>query len=87
MALTMGLVQALFTDAAEASTVLACVFIGPTPSNVAILAVRRQASDPAHTDAFKISMIDALAQALASRREVVVGHNDSDSYIYSVELR
>jgi hypothetical protein len=35
----------------------------------------------------KGSMLDALAKALASRREVVVGHDDLDSSIYSVELR
>jgi hypothetical protein len=32
-------------------------------------------------------MLDALAQALTSRREVTVTHNDNDSYIYAVELR
>jgi len=87
MALRTGLVQRVFMDSAGATSVEACVFIGPTPANVEILLLQRQASDPPHTAAFKTSMLDALTLALTSRREVVVGHNDSDPYIFSVELR
>ena len=87
MAMTTGLVQALFTTPIDGGTAHACVFVGPSPANVEILALRRVASDPPVTAAFKGGMLDALAQALASRREVVVGHDDLDSSIYSVELR
>lgn len=84
MALTTGLVQQMFIVPGSA---FACVYIGPTPVNVEALVVAQQASDPPHTGAFKVSMLDALTQALASRHQVVVGHGDSDVHIHSVELR
>jgi len=87
MAMTIGLVQALITNPIDGGTAQACVFVGPSPVNVEVLGLRRLASDPPVMAAFKGSMLDALAQALASRREVVVGHDDLDSSIYSVELR
>ena len=87
MAATTGLVQRIFMDSAGVSSVEACVFIGPTPTNTEVLLLRRQASEPAHTAAFMTSMLDGLAQALASRREVVASHNDSDAYIFSVDFR
>jgi hypothetical protein len=87
MAQTIGLVQRIFIGEASATEGNACVFIGPTPANVELLILRRRASDPAHTAAFLISMLDALTQALTSRHEVVASHNDSDAIIYSVEVR
>lgn len=87
MAVTTGLVQRIYIDSGTSSEITACVFIGPTPANVALLLLRRLATDPAHTGAFLTSMLDALAQALASRHEVAVGHADTDSYIHSVEMR
>jgi hypothetical protein len=89
MASNTGQVQRIFMDpgAGNPPQVAACIFIGPTPANVEILLLRRQAADPPHTGAFYSSMLDALAQALTSRREVTVTHNDNDSYIYAVELR
>jgi hypothetical protein len=88
MAYKVGLVQRIFMDpAAGSSETIGCIFIGPTPTNVEILLLSRRATDPAHTGAFISSMLDALAQALTSRREVSVYHDDSDAYIVSVELR
>lgn len=83
MASKTGLVHRVWIDSGGN----ACIFIGPTPVNVEILPIKREASDPAHIGAFKTSMLDALTQALAARREVTVGHNDTDAYISSVELR
>jgi len=76
-------VQRIFIDAGSAA---ACVFIGPTIANVEILRVERTAGDPPHTGAFKSSMLDALGQALSSRREVVVDF-DANTRIYAVRLR
>ena len=87
MAVTTGLVQRIYIDSGSSTEVSACVFIGPTPANVALLLLRRRATDPAHTGAFLTSMLDALGQALASRHEVALGHGDTDSYIHSVEMR
>ena len=87
MPLTIGLVHALYTDAAGGNLVEACVWIGPSPANVELLTLTRQVSDPVRVDAFKVSMLDLLVQALASRREVIVGHEEWDPSIYSVELR
>jgi hypothetical protein len=86
MASTTGLVQRLFIDAGSASTT-ACVSIGPTPANVELLLLAREPTDAPHTGAFKTSMLDGLAQALSSRREVIVQHGDSDARIFSLELR
>ena len=87
MALTMGLVQALHTAVPVAGTAYACVYIGPRPSNVVLFALRRQVSDRARVDAVKVNMIELLAQAFASGREVIIGHSDADSLILHVELR
>jgi len=84
MPVTTGFVQQLFIDS---GAVEACVFVGPTPANVEILVVVRPASDPVHTGAFKNSMVDALALALAYRREVVVEHPSTDGRILSVQMR
>jgi hypothetical protein len=89
MATTTGTVHRIFMDPATGSptSVSACVFIGPTPANTEVLLLRRQAADPAHTGAFMASMLDALVQALASRREVMVNHGDNDAVIISLEVR
>lgn len=89
MATNTGQVQRIFMDpgAGNPPEVSACIFIGPTPANVEILLLRRQAADAAHRGAFFSSMLDALTQALTSRREVTVTHNDNDAYIFAVELR
>jgi hypothetical protein len=83
---TTGLVQRLYVDAGGTATA-ACVFIGPTPANIELFTLTREATDAPHTGAFKSSILDGLAQALASRREVVVGHEESDGIIGSLELR
>jgi hypothetical protein len=89
MATSTGLIQRIFMDpgAGSPAEVSACIFIGPTPANVEILLLRRQASDAPHVGAFLSSMLDGLTQALTSRREVKVSHNDNDAYIFSVEVR
>lgn len=87
MPVTTGLVQRIFMDSGGASAVQACVFIGPTPANVELLFVRRQASDPPNIGAFKNAMLDGLTLALTSRREVIVEHPDAQGGIYSVLIR
>jgi hypothetical protein len=85
MPTSTGLIQRLYIDSGSATQSTACVFVGPTPANVQLLLLRRRASDPAHQAAFLTSMLDGLGQALASRRDVVLGHDGT--YITSVELR
>lgn len=85
MPTSTGLIQRLYVDSGSAAQSTACVFIGPSPANVQALLLRRQASDPAHSAAFITCMFDGLAQALASRRDVVLNHDGT--YITSVELR
>lgn len=84
MAATTGLVQYLLV---QPGGTYACVYVGPSPAFVEAFFVMHEATDTAHSDAFKASMIDGLAQALASRREVTVNHGDIDSRIDSLELR
>jgi hypothetical protein len=83
MATTTGLVQSLSIFEGG----FACVWIGPSPANVEILLIVHEASDPPQRLAFKTSMVDALSQALASRREVTVQHLDNDSRIDTLKLR
>lgn len=82
MAATTGLVQSL--TIAEGG--VACVSIGPSPAFVELLLIMQETGDAPHVLAFKTSMMDGLAQALASRREVTVEHGNSDSRIFSLKL-
>lgn len=84
MAHTTGLVQFLHFSPDEAS---GCIFVGPAPSLVEVLMLKIEAGDPPHIAAFKASMIEGLAQALAVRREVTLWHADGDPSITQIELR
>jgi hypothetical protein len=81
----IGLIQRVYMDSGSDTQATACVFIGPTPANVQLLLLRREASDPPHRAAFITSMLDGLNQAVASRRDVILNHDGT--YITSVELR
>jgi len=83
MAATAGLVQrlTLFTSAA-----MACVWIGPTPTNTEAFFVLRDASDPAEIGAFESSIVDALVAAITNRREIVVVHGDNSAQITSLRI-
>lgn len=52
----------------------ACAWIGPTPTNTALLFVTRQPSASADIGVFQSSMVDALTAAAVNRREVVAAH-------------
>ena len=80
-----GLVQRIYMDSGSNTQATACIFIGPTPTSVELLLLRRLATDAPHTSAFITSMLDGLSQALASRRDVILNHDGT--YITSVELR
>ena len=86
MAQTTGLVQRLTIIPALGSVGFCCVWIGPSPTNSALLFVQRVASDSAPAGDFKTSMVDGLVSAQASRREVRVGHGDTSSEITSLEV-
>ena len=87
MPLTTGLVQALYTVTPASGSAIACVYVGPSPSNVVLFGLRRQASDTARVNEVKVNMLQLLAQAFASGREVIIGHDAADSAILNVELR
>ncbi len=81
-----GLVQRVLITDGGPTTSTACVFVGPSPANTEIVPLIRRASDAPHVGAFKSSMLNALSQALASRREVVVTFVVNDG-VTAVELR
>jgi hypothetical protein len=81
-----GYVQRVLMDSSGTQTNTACIFVGPSPSNTEILMLLRKSIDPPNVGAMKTSMLDALVQALAARREVVVNFVVNDG-ISSVELR
>lgn len=80
-----GLVQRVLIDTSGTQTNTACIFVGPTPNNTEITMLLRKSSDPPNVGAMKTSILDALVQALAARREVVVNFVTNDG-IVSVEL-
>jgi len=81
-----GFVQRVLMDTSGTQTNTACIFVGPSPSNTEILLLQHKNTDPPNLAAMKISMLDALTQALAARREVVVGFVTNVGVV-SVELR
>lgn len=83
MAETRGLVQKLTVLPGSA---MACAWIGPTPTNAALLWVQRDTSESAANGSFENSMVDALVAAATNRREVVAIHGDSDSRITGLRL-
>lgn len=80
MPTTTGLVQRL--------TVLsgpqACVWIGPTPTNTALLVVTHD--NTASKIALAGSLIDTLGAAMTQRREVAAGHGTSSASITSLTI-
>lgn len=82
MATTVGFVQRLTVQQPS----LACAFVGPTPTNTAIFLVQGNAGEAAEVLAWKASLIDGLATAMATRQQVQVAHGDSDSTITGLTL-
>lgn len=82
MAQTTGLVQSLSVSTSQAC----CVQIGPDPSNAELLVISVTNADDAAVTASKISMIELLAAALASRRAVVANHGDQDATITQLAI-
>ncbi len=82
MAQTTGLVQSLSVGTLQAC----CVQIGPDPSNAELLVISVTNADDAAVTASKISMIELLAAALASRRAVVANHGDQDATITQLAI-
>jgi hypothetical protein len=82
MAETRGVVQRLKLTS---GSILAWVYIGPSPTNTKLLLVKQDAADPAGT-AFRTSMAEALSGALVSRREVIATHADNDAAITMLQI-
>ncbi len=80
---TTGLVQRLHIISGIG---LACVWIGPSPTNAELLYILRNNSDTAEVGAFKNSIVDTLVTAQVSRREVVATHGDSDAEIFNLKI-
>jgi len=70
MAETIGIVQRL-TIAPD----WACTWIGPTPANTELLVVTDTSG------VLRGNIVDALATALVSRREIKAGHADNNGEI------
>ncbi len=83
MAETAGLVQKLTVLPGLA---MACAWIGPTPTNAALLFVKRDEAQTAAEGSFENSMVDALVAAVVSRHEMVAIHEDNDSQILSLRI-
>lgn len=83
MAETAGLVQRLYILPGSA---MACAWIGPTPTNTALLFVKRDAAESPDIGSFENSLVDTLVTATVTRREVVAIHGDSDSRITSLRI-
>jgi hypothetical protein len=83
MAETTGIVQRLSVFPGVG---FACIWIGPTPTNTEILFLQHQAGDPAWSAAYQGSMVDALAAAVVTRREVVAFHDTASARITSLRI-
>ena len=87
MATTTGFVQRVtILPLLAANIALCCVWIGPTPSNAALLLIRRENTDSDHAGSFKATMVNALVSAMVNRQEVIVTHGDSDSLITTLRV-
>lgn len=84
MAQTTGLVQRLKITPPR---VLAWAFIGPTPTDTTLLLILQDSNPTPEDAAANASMVDALAYAQVSNREVIVTHGTNDALITMVELR
>jgi len=82
MAVTTGFIQRLTII----NSGLTCAFVGPAPTNVAALVVQSETGDTAADLAWKASMVDGLATAMAARQQVQVTHGDADANISAVTL-
>ena len=83
MAETTGLVQRL-TILSGIS--IACAWVGPTPGNAEIFYVLREQAEPPNSGAFLNNIVDTLATAMVTRREVVVIHPNNDARIDSLRI-
>jgi hypothetical protein len=83
MAETTGIVQKL---SVLPGATLACIWIGPTPTNTEALFIVYQAGDPASNAVYQGSMVDALAAAAVTRREVVAIHDATSARITSLRI-
>jgi hypothetical protein len=83
MAETTGIVQQLTIVPGIA---MACIWIGPTPTNTELLFVLREPAASAAEGAFANSMVDALTAAAVARREVVAIHGDTSARITALRV-
>lgn len=83
MAQTAGIVQRLsvFTDVGN---LLACAWLGPTPTSNELFVVRHDGS--AADLAFATGAVQALTAASANYRPVVVTHGNSDGIVSAVSI-
>jgi hypothetical protein len=83
MAETAGIVQRLHVSPGGS---FACIWIGPTPTNTELLFVEHRSGEPAWTATFQSSMVDALASAVVTRREVVAIHGATSARITALRI-
>lgn len=83
MPTTSGIVQRL-SVLTQIPQLLACAWIGPTPSSTELFAVRHDGSD--EQLAFATNTVQALTAASTNYRPVVVTHGNNDGIIQSVRI-
>ena len=83
MAETTGLVQKLTIIPGIS---IACAWVGPSPANAEIFYVLREQTEPPESGAFLNNIVDTLATAMVTRREVVVIHGSSGARIDSLRI-
>jgi hypothetical protein len=63
-----------------------CAWVGPSPTDAEVFYLLTQDTEPATERAHKISMLEALATALAARLPVVVDHNSNSAEVIHLYL-
>jgi ABC-type sulfate transport system substrate-binding protein len=78
-----GLVQQLKVDIDG----IAHAMIGPNASNVTALNVQRSAADTREQASVKDDIVNALAAAMVTYRQVTAVHGDTDSFITQLSIQ
>ena len=86
MATTSGRVHRLLVIPGTGDDSTACAAIGPSATNASFLFVQRRCADLDHAGAFKNSMVDALATALAGRLPVTASHGSTSAEITALTV-
>lgn len=82
MAETKGLLQKLKIDSGGTTF----LYIGPSPTNIALFFITRGAVDTTVQASVKDDMVAAAAAAMVARREVVAVHDATSSEVTTLRI-